>query len=202
LSIHDNWNACLRAATGTYFLLLSDDDLLEPDAVAELVAAIEQAPDPERVGFAYSRHHFINNEGSLIHLSMASPEVEDPFSLVLAMFRGLRNISPCCSMMRTADMLPGYSSRFCNMMDNAMWIKVIMRHGEARFVDKPIAKYRIHENTTAQTPLTVLQQDMRALGEFAIQSLLLDKQVDATKINAIRTAVEGANMRITQRGGL
>src|SRR4051812_20461911 len=35
-----NWNSCVEAARGKYFLLLSDDDFLESTAIEKLVKAI------------------------------------------------------------------------------------------------------------------------------------------------------------------
>ena len=57
LGMVGNWNACLEAARGEYFLLLSDDDLLEPDAIELLVEALGDGQS--RV--AYGKVSYVGN---------------------------------------------------------------------------------------------------------------------------------------------
>ena len=58
-------NSALTLATGDFVLLLDQDDLLTPDAVAAVVSCIEQHPD---VGIIYSDEDRINEDGS-VHTS-------------------------------------------------------------------------------------------------------------------------------------
>lgn len=51
----DAVNVGIRLARGAYVMVLADDDWLEPDAVAKLVAALER----EQADFAYSRVHMV-----------------------------------------------------------------------------------------------------------------------------------------------
>ncbi|MBA3710375.1 MAG: glycosyltransferase family 2 protein, partial [Planctomycetes bacterium] len=69
LGMTGNWNFCLSQAKGDLILLLSDDDLLEPDAVRLLARAME---DPE-VAFSYGSVVFIDGEGRELGRSGKSP---------------------------------------------------------------------------------------------------------------------------------
>jgi glycosyltransferase involved in cell wall biosynthesis len=51
LSVTENWQRTLEAATGDYLMLLGDDDLLLPGAIARLRALIDAHDAPEVVSF-------------------------------------------------------------------------------------------------------------------------------------------------------
>jgi hypothetical protein len=55
ISVTDNWMRTLRAATGDYFLMIGDDDLLLPDFFSRADALLRRHGDPEVLTFnAYS----------------------------------------------------------------------------------------------------------------------------------------------------
>src|SRR4051812_25862328 len=51
LSVTDNWNRTLEAATGDYVLLIGDDDCLLPGAVARLEALLDEFEQPDVLSF-------------------------------------------------------------------------------------------------------------------------------------------------------
>ena len=196
LSMVDNWNACLASATGYYFLLLSDDDLLESNAIAEMVGAFDKAVDAERVGMVYCRGQFIDQAGRSIARGQAAPVAEPAESLIRAFFRSERDTWPCSILFRRSDMGCGYSSAFSLGMDAAMWMQAVVGRGEARFVNQDLVCYRVHENATAKTPIEVWQRENRAMAAFAIKALQRSGVTDAKLIGEIEQAVDGLNIRI------
>jgi glycosyltransferase involved in cell wall biosynthesis len=196
VSMIENWNACVKAATGDYFLMLSDDDLLDPEAVQALVAEFELASWPEKVGFAYCRGRMIDHNGDLIGMGKKSPPIEGALSLILSFFNSERHTWPCSILFRTSDMSSGYSSNFIVIADAAMWVNAVVRYGEAHFVDRPLVSYRVHQNATARTPIAVWQRENSALAAFAIAALEHNGRSNATLVQSIRIASSKLNARI------
>lgn len=196
LSMVDNWNACLKAASGTYFLLLSDDDVLEPRAIMEMVTAYERASDPDTVGFVYCRGRFIDENGNIKSVGQAAPPVESAADLILSFFQSKRDTWPCSILLRTSDISEGYSSHFALITDAAMWMRSVVRRGTALFVDEELVNYRVHQNTTASTPISTWQGENTALAKYAIESLKDLHGSCPSLFQRIEKAVDELNTRI------
>jgi glycosyltransferase involved in cell wall biosynthesis len=144
-----NWNACLDLATGDYFLMLSDDDLLWEGAIQALLDGFQPPEGQEGapIGFVYCRTRFINEEGRVIGCSKVAPELEDGFAAIDGFFTGQRDNYPCSILFRTSDLrvAGGYDpDRFTLAMDAAIWMQVAMRYERVRFLPQMLADYRIH----------------------------------------------------------
>lgn len=68
-----NWNRCLQYARGEFFVLLCDDDLLEPDFVNELLLLAEKYPD---CNVFHARRKVLNELNGEISDDSAWPEWE------------------------------------------------------------------------------------------------------------------------------
>lgn len=194
LSMVNNWNACLQASTGDYFLLLSDDDLLEPEAIAKMVAAYEQNDD--RVGFVYCRGRVIDAEGKILRIGQPSPPEESAGSIVLHLLEARRDTWPCSILFRRSDMGDGYSADFLLITDAAMWVQSVCRHGVALFLDEVLVNYRVHQNLTAKTEPQVWQQESAKFVEFAVRELEAGGLADPQLIQQIRKALARLNVRL------
>lgn len=64
ITANDNFNFCLSKAKGEYFLLLHDDDVLEPDFVQKCVDAIDAHREP--VGIVRTGVHIIDGRGNVV----------------------------------------------------------------------------------------------------------------------------------------
>ena len=73
LAMADNWNACLAAARGRYFLLLSDDDVILPGMVEQGIAILELE---EEVAAVYVRVEWIDESGRVFWTSPSGPPRE------------------------------------------------------------------------------------------------------------------------------
>jgi glycosyltransferase involved in cell wall biosynthesis len=163
-----NWNACVAAATGEYFLLLSDDDLLEPQAVGELVAGFEKLNGQPPPGIVYGGGCIIDSDGHTTRLFRPSPPREDARNLIVAFFQGNRDLRFCAVLLRTADLLPGFPTTYKVACDAAVWIKAVIQYGSAIFIPKQLVSYRHHQNLSSATQLDVWRDDNRQLLELAI----------------------------------
>jgi glycosyltransferase involved in cell wall biosynthesis len=145
LGMVGNWNACLAAARGERFVLLSDDDLVEPGAIAALRVLLD---DPQ-VAIAYGRSRVIDQQGAERTLGHLAPAREVLREFLGAWFGYARTIYPCATMVRTADLRAagGYESRFGPFADVGAWLGVWTRQSDrtAAFIPTVVAAYRSHE---------------------------------------------------------
>ena len=63
IDANDNFNFCLQKATGAYFLLLHDDDLIEPTFVRECMIAAEGKTD---IGIIRTGTRLIDSKGNVV----------------------------------------------------------------------------------------------------------------------------------------
>ena len=197
LSMVENWNACLDAASGKYFLLLSDDDILERTAIEQLVGVFEDSERRgEKIGIVYCRGTLMDRNGKILDVGKQSPPFEHAKELILGFFDGQRYLFPCAVLFRKADLVPGYDVRFSLGADAAQWIRAVVAYGAARFVDQRLTRYRVHLNASASTRVDTWRQENIALGEFAIHELRNAGAGDDVALE-IRRAVQRFNMRIT-----
>lgn len=198
ISMVENWNQCLGAASGKYFLLLSDDDALEPTAIEEMAAVHRECElDGSLVGFAYCRGQAINARGQVISEGKKAPQSEGARDLIFAFFNSKRDLWPCTILFRKEDLLPGYSLQFPLGADAVQWMQAVSRHGAARFVDKVLAHYRLHQSTTLTTKIDVWRKENDALGEFALEELGNNCLLRPQDLVRLQHAVERLNVRIT-----
>lgn len=140
-----NWNACLAAARGRYFLLLSDDDTLEPGAVRALAEPLADG----HVAFTYGRARVIDAAGAPRTLGHPGPRRERASEFVRAWFRSERTVYPCALLTRRADIVAagGFDARFGPFADVGAWLGVLScaPGREVVFVPDIVASYRVHD---------------------------------------------------------
>lgn len=198
LGMMENWNACLRGASGKYFLLLSDDDVLEPTAIEEMVDAFENSErQGKKVGFVYCNLTVIDGDGTTLYLGRESPPVESASDLIVAFFNSERDIWPCATLFRKDDLAPGYDVRFALGADAAQWMRLGIAYGSARFVNRRLARYRVHQNATMTTRVDIWRNEFTALGNFAIAELGKSGETGESLSREIRKAVRRLIARIT-----
>lgn len=146
-----NLNACLARATGEFFLLLSDDDILQPNAIERLVAPFLTAPDGlERntIGLSWCPCDFVNAEGRRMWVSRAGPAIESPVALILGLFNGVRSARMVSLMVRTEDAIAvgGYDmKRYGPLCDMGNWMRVALRYPYVVCIDELLASYTMHQ---------------------------------------------------------
>jgi len=97
IGANGNFNACLEAARGTYFLLLHDDDLLEPDFVERAMRAVgDREP-----GVVLGGVRLIDGDGAAIDEAAAPPTGETPAALFRAWFDRTCSFYFCSTLFHT-----------------------------------------------------------------------------------------------------
>lgn len=187
----ENWNACVTAGTGVYFLLLSDDDMLEPNAIEELVAGYAGTNDSYPMpGIVYCGGHIIDAAGNVLRPFIHSRHSETAQELIPALFRQEREIWFCATLYRTADLLPGFPTSFHVSADFSAAIRAIIKYGTATFIPKELVRYRMHQNTTVLTPNRRWREDWKQLCEFAIEGLAQRNGPDPEFARQLRRLVQ------------
>jgi glycosyltransferase involved in cell wall biosynthesis len=146
LGMVGNWNACLAAATGDFFLLLSDDDYLHPKAIAEMVRRFNRA-EGDSVGLVYGRTIVVDENDRVMGITPPAPAKTLPIDLMLAFFRHEQPMYPCSILFSTADLreVGGYpGARLPLAADAYAWTKVAASGRSAAFIDQALFYYRQH----------------------------------------------------------
>ena len=192
-----NWNSCVAAATGDYFVLLSDDDLLDPEALSSMTACFaEGTAASEEIGIVYCSGRMIDETGRVVLMGPLAPARESAKEIVMNFFESRRLTWACTILFRTADIQHGYSDRFPLATDAALWMRVVAKRGQAVFFDRVLASYRVHQNISAKTPTASWQQENWALAQYAIELLRAAGTLEAAKDHAIRKACRRLNVRL------
>lgn len=141
-----NWNFCLDTAEGELFLMLSDDDIMERDAVKWLAAQFE---NPEVV-LAYSSVLYINEHTQPVKISRnTAPPVEPGRDFILNRLKGQRGWMPSATLHRTeaARQAGGYPP-VGTATDMALCLLIAL-DGTVHFNPRPLVKYRVHESNVS-----------------------------------------------------
>ncbi|MBI4887717.1 MAG: glycosyltransferase family 2 protein [Acidobacteria bacterium] len=136
-----NWNRCLHLATGAYFVLLPDDDVIAPEFAARMVAAIEAHP---AAGFAHCSALTVDATQAVVGDVLVHPPAEFLAGAAALgwLLDGLR-VNPASLMFRRDVILRlgGWEERFWD--DWALTLRVAFRHGFVH-VPQPLAMVRDH----------------------------------------------------------
>lgn len=151
LGMVGNWNECLREARGEYFLLLSDDDALEPDAIAAMSAPFEQGVpalevEPGELGMVWCPSTVVNEEDAALWTTAAGPAGEDAVAFIEAFTAGDRGYSLCGVLTRTEDLrkLGGYEPSLKYLADIRAVLDAALARGKVSCIDRPLARYTLH----------------------------------------------------------
>ncbi|KRW72745.1 glycosyltransferase [Stutzerimonas nitrititolerans] len=151
----------IHFAEGKYIKFLHDDDVLEPECITELVAAMEREPD---VALASSRRQRIDEQGEPISdiLATCFPFTGDVIldGKELVSFLGDHTINfigePSCVLARRddlldiADQLMSLNGKVIHWVgDLALYAKLLQR-GNLAFLSRPLTKFRVSTHQFSQ----------------------------------------------------
>lgn len=86
-NVVNNWNRCLEKATGDFFVLMGDDDKLEPDFLEEFARLIAVYPD---LDVYHCRTRIIDENSEPIRLTPSCPEFESVYDNIWHRINGYR----------------------------------------------------------------------------------------------------------------
>ncbi|MDD2553711.1 MAG: glycosyltransferase [Desulfotomaculaceae bacterium] len=143
----NNFNFCLEKAEGEYFLLLSDDDILEQDTIRSLQTKFQSGADV----MAYCSLIFFNeNTKTRKIVQKNAPEGEDGFDFIVNRLADRRVWAPSAALFRTSVLRStgGYPPTGI-ATDLASCLAACMK-GTVRYVSHPLVYYRLHGNNVSQ----------------------------------------------------
>ncbi|MHB1200381.1 MAG: glycosyltransferase [Polaromonas sp.] len=149
-----NWDRCLKAATGCYFLLLSDDDaLLGGDAVDQFVNGFTQT-GAEKIGVVFSDVKLERAGRTMLDAPSGKKTMYSSVELITTYFSGQVSIVPCATLMRTKDLqeFGGYASFGANLAaDACAWMSLALKYGKVARVAESLSVYRIHQSLSSSS---------------------------------------------------
>jgi len=169
-------NRCLDLATGVYLKILCDDDLLYPEAVSRLSAALDRFPNAT---FATSAWNWIDEAGNVLQTDrlIESAPAEGALSDLRyvaknSSLRRNRIGNPSAVLIRTAA-LAGlrFDPRLGQLKDWDLWLR-LLRRGPLVYLPQVLSANRSHARALSviQRPLAQTSADLLLLSREFTQS--------------------------------
>jgi hypothetical protein len=186
-----HWDVLVREARGEYFLMLSDDDFLEPRALASLVARMEND-----VGMSYCLTAMVDADGRRLRMGRSAPSEEPPTRTVLEFFSARRTPFACSLLLRTADVRAagGYSGVPLALLGDArVWIAACLPYPRVAFVDEHLSNYCVHpQSATTAARVAEWVHENGALAAWCADRFIERGNADAAAQVVRRAAGLGA----------
>lgn len=178
-----NFNFCVDQARGEYFLMLHDDDLIDPDLVETCVAAAADRPD---VGVIHTGVRLIDGDGGLIREipNRAFGDTIDDFTR--CWFEGRKPMYLCNSVFGTKwlQQRGGFHSEYNLYLDVFAQFDLAAEHGWIDIQDVKASVRRHAEEITHTAKIT----------PWARESLLLNEHIAGLAPAAEREAIREQGM--------
>ncbi len=144
-----NFNSCLENARGEYFLLLHDDDLLDPTFVSRCVAALEGRLD---LGLVRTGSRVIGSHGQVLSANRTNTAGMSAADVVLTWFRRKTPLYLASTLYNTAHLRAagGFVSPHGLYQDVKATVLLMARHGHVD-VDDVLASFRKHDDNRGTT---------------------------------------------------
>ncbi|MGA9528292.1 MAG: glycosyltransferase family A protein [Terriglobales bacterium] len=163
----------IEQARGQFFVGLSDDDFLEPEFAAEVLALYDQHPELAFVYTGCAVHYASHNEDCQVP-ALIGPVVEPGASFLAAHYSGKREVSWCACVTRVRDLLelgPQPDDRVIG--DMFFWTKLAFR-GPVGCVPRVLSHYILlrpqNDNISHGTPPAVWARESRLLADEVIEA--------------------------------
>lgn len=173
IDMAENWNKCLLQAKGSYFMLLSDDDILEENAIKDLLDIFLESK--QKISFSYGKILYLGAKNYQFRRSTAKPPSFEVYKDTIEnFFLADRFIVPCgmlfsLSDIRTQNLI--FSDKFKLVTDLVFWINLLMKvKGFVGYTDNTVAKYRIHSNSTTNNLNQLWQSERNNALDYYISS--------------------------------
>ena len=139
---NDNFNFCLQQANGTYFLLLHDDDKIDPDF---LDTCMRTAGYDTQAGIIRTGTRIINAQGTVLGEGRNRVAGLSLADFILGWFAGMTPLYLCSTLYNTEGLrsVGGLHSRHNLFQDVAATIKVAAAMGRVD-IEQPLASARQH----------------------------------------------------------
>ncbi|WP_221644658.1 glycosyltransferase, partial [Nostoc sp. UCD121] len=167
-----NWNFSISQAKGKYIKFLFQDDLLEPNAIEEMVNLAEQ---DEEIGLVFSPRTIFSNTGdsnydSNFLMHHEAKDVHKAWSTLKLIQSGqellldpnlldnpINKIGEPSTVLIRKDVFEKvglFNSEFCQLVDIEMWLRIMSQY-KVGFVDKVLSHFRIHSQQQTRRNLAL-----------------------------------------------
>lgn len=150
------WNFIAKQAKGKYIKFLASDDLLEPNCVEELVAAIDANP---KAALVTCQRKFINGDGKIVKkMGFANKSCSVPgighAKWILSTVRENKIGEPTAALYPTklVGKAGEYDPKFSQFADFEYWIR-LLAYGDLVYVHKPLCSFRVHEGSNTSVAI-------------------------------------------------
>ncbi len=172
--ISGNTNAALKMATGDFIMLSDHDDLVEADAMYEIVRAINQSPD---VDVVYTDEDVVNEQGTVFY----DPHLKPDFSIDYLM--SLNYITHIFVARKSiVDETGGFGDAYNGAQDWDMILRCCEKARRVAHVPKILYHWRASSGSTAGNPdskMYAVDAGRRAVGDY-MQRNGLDGRLEYT----------------------
>ena len=160
-----NMNAGVNAARGRYFLMLSDDDYLEPDCVAAL---IEPWHRHDGLGMVYGQWWYHTPQGPVLQVG-DGPDLENGWDYVAGYWAGQRPTILHGALFRT-DLVRAVGGIGAGVAQDSLLQLRMAFEGKVAHVRQPVTHYVLQPGSaTHRIDLSTLVNDRRLLLEKCLQ---------------------------------
>lgn len=170
-----NFQNALDHARGELFMILNDDDELEPEAIDGLIRPFLHPPDgfkSEEIVLSWCPCKIQDAERHIRYVTDGGPSAEPGIDLVTGLFDGTRGPRFCGILMRTKNAVEvGFSTDHGGIPDVGIWTRIAVRGGIACCVNEPLVRYTAHNASCTGTSTA---KSWRKAGEFIIRDILRD----------------------------
>ncbi len=161
IGAQNNFNRCLRYASGEYVKLLCSDDLLEPHCLERSAEILDRHPN---VSLVASARLFVDKNLQPVSVRKYSPKAEIVEGAV-AISRCLTSYNligePSATLFRRSLTARGWNTKYRQMIDLEFWFH-LLEQGDFASIPEPLCKFRQHEGQDTHVNLSSneLQEDM------------------------------------------
>lgn len=158
LGITKNCNVILSLCKGKYIAFFAGDDVMLPEKIKQQVEYMEKNTKCT-ISYHNAEVFFTNdptNKKSYLHHHMVKPRSGD---VNVSIKYGPFNAA--CSSMVRRDKIPlhGFDERLEVASDGLFWIETLEMGGEIHYINKVLARYRIHGQNSSRTKINELALD-------------------------------------------
>ena len=145
-----NWNACIKHAKGEYIKFIASDDLIDHDAVAQLVKPIHK---DSSISLVTCKRRLIDENGKTISTLQYSNQNRKVNGMAHArwILKNLRQNKigePTSTLFRRADAIKAglFDPQFSQFADFEFWIR-LLAFGDLYYLNQALCSFRTHPDS-------------------------------------------------------
>lgn len=177
LDVVDNWNMCLSFAKQEYFVLMGDDDRMEPNYLEEFKNLINSYP---KLDVFHCRSTIIDEFSKFVGITPVNPCYEDVYDYMISCLEGRREQFVSDFVYRTSALRNhgGYYKLPLGWASDYLTSFVVSEKEGIAHTNKPLFNYRSHTVNITSTGSLESKSEALALYFTWIENFLASKPND------------------------